>query len=207
VPASRLPRVALLVSMVILLSAGAAAAIKEVGFDLGYTASSDSSYGSGLIYGGSLIEAGGRFGLMLSLLGSSNSISYRHVIKSGGSDSVFNYEEKFSDFRLGILGAWIKESADKRTRLVAALGPEVHFLRATKFYIVQRFSETAREQRLGAGFMVRLERRLDMFGKTTLLVGGSFSWMEAGVRRTDVYTPPPQGLTSGAVTFGLAFPF
>ena len=190
-----------------LIAARSASAIQEIGLDLGYTVSSDSSLGSGFIYGGSLVEGTGRFGLAISLLGSSNSIFYRHILKTGGGDSVFTYEEKFSDFRLGILGAWIKESAGGITRLIVAIGPEVHFLKATKFSFVQRFSETAREERLGAGALVRYERRLEMFGKMTLTVSGSFSWMESGIRRTDIYTPPPQGATSGALTAGLAFPF
>ena len=182
-------------------------AFQEVGFELGYTATSDSGFGSGFVYGGSVIEGTGRLGLALSLLGFNNTISYSHLVKTGGPDSVFSYEEKFSDFCLGIFGAWMLERADKKTRLVAALGPEVHFLKATKLYVVQRFSETARESRLGAGAMVRYERRLEMFGRTTLLVSASFSWMESGIRRTDIYTPPPEGMTSGALTVGLAFHF
>ena len=190
-----------------MVPAGSALAVREVGLEVGYTATSDSSFGSGFAYGGSIIEGTGKIGLAISLLGFNNTISYSHIIKTGGPDSVFSYEEKFSDFRLGIFGAWIVESADKKTRLIAGLGPEVHFLKATKLYVVQRFSETARESRLGAGAMVRYERRLETFGKTALLISASLSWLESGIRRTDIYTPPPQGMTSGALTVGLAFPF
>jgi hypothetical protein len=188
------------------LAATPAMAFREFTPELGYVITSESKYGSGLIYGVIVMEGTGRFGLGLSLMRFENSSSYQRPVKIDGDVTVFKYKENFSDSYIGILGTWMHGKSPK-VHFIAAIGPQIHFLSATRQRVVQGFTDKARESRLGIGALVRYERRIEMFGSTSFVVAASYSWMESGIELWDVYTPPAQGLTSAALTVGLAFPF
>jgi hypothetical protein len=202
----RIPVLALLAVALAALPAAPAAAFRELTPEIGYMAASESVYGRGLVYGATLIEGTGRFGLGISYTRFANSLAYEHTVKQGEDVQVFNYKEDLADSYVGIMGIWMP-AGSSRGRLIAGVGPQVHFLSATKHYIVQRFTENARESRLGIGVSVRWQRRLEMFGGISLTAAASCSWMEPGVALPDVYTPPAAGMTSAAFTLGLALPF
>jgi hypothetical protein len=181
-------------------------AFREFTPELGYVITSESKYGSGLVYGVTVMEGTGRFGLGLSLMRFENSWSYESPVKTPQGTTIYKYRENFSDSCIGILGTWMHGKSPK-LHFIAAIGPQIHFLSATRQRVVQGFTDKARESRLGIGALVRYERRIEMFGSTSFVVAASYSWMESGIELWDVYTPPAQGLTSAALTVGLAFPF
>ena len=204
--ARRTCRLLLLGTFAVALGAGPALASRELSADLGYIVTSETRYGSGLVYGVSVIEGSGRFGLGISYMRFTNSNSTQRPVKVGQDVIVYKYKEEFSDSYVSVMATWTY-STRAGPRLIAGVGPQVHFLSATKHYVVERYVQTARESRLGIGATLRYYRGLEIFGGIRLLVAASYSWMESGVEVQDVYAPPPQGLNSAAITAGLAFPF
>lgn len=182
-----------------------AAAFQDFAPEIGYVTTSESVYGSGLVYGATIMEGTGRFGLGLSYMRLGNSWFYEHRVKVG-PDSVFRYQEDYVDSYVSILGTWMHGKSPKE-QFIAGIGPQIHFLSATKHSVVQGSVESARDSRLGIGALVRYRHRIEMFGSMSLVVAAWFSWMESGVEMLDVYTPPAEGMTSAAITVGLAFPF
>jgi hypothetical protein len=183
-------------------------ALRKVSAEAGYVATSVSKYASGLVYGVGIMEGTGRFGFGLSLLRFANSTSYEKPIKSGAGEIIYRYQEDFSDFYVSILGTYMRDNSKKGTLMIAGLGPQVHFLAATKQYILEKVSITAHEARLGMGAVLRYERVMGMFGNTTIFVGAAWSWMQSGIEVVGEgeYAPPAEGMTSGTITAGLAFP-
>ena len=192
--------------LVTLCLAQPARAERRFGIHLGYVTSSASAYGNGLVYGATILEGKGRFGFGISLLRFDNVISYEKTIKQGEETRIYKYQETFADFYLGILGTYTLDNKTRTARFVAGVGPEVHFLTASKQYILEGYSLSARSSRLGFGIMARVERAIPVFGGTRAHLGIGYSWMESGVA-VDEYSPPLEGANSLAVTAGLAFPF
>lgn len=200
------PHILVLGILTVGLAATPAAANRELTPELGYVVTSEPKYGSGLVYGVSLMEGDGRLGLGLTFLRLESSSSWEKSLKTGEEFTVYRYREELSDSYVGILATWMHGKQPKR-RLVVGAGPQIHFLSATKQYVLEKYALNVRESRLGIGALVRYQRQIEMFGKTSLVVTASYSWMESGVELMGTYAPPADGLTSAALTLGLAFPF
>jgi hypothetical protein len=91
--------------------------------------------------------------------------------------------------------------------MLAGFGPEIHFLRASSQDYVADFRSDGSDSRLGMGAILRYEKVIRMFGTATFVATAAWSWMQAGIEVVDEFTPPIEGMTAGAVTVGLAFPF
>jgi hypothetical protein len=197
------------VILVIVLLPCTCLATRLISIDLGYVHTSSDNYGSGLTYGLAVTEGEGRIGFGFTAQRFSNSIFYQTSIKSGEDLTVFRYEEALSDFYITIMGTYNRTLGGNTTHLTAGIGPQVHFVNATKYYITDGYSLTARDFRLGVGFLLRYEHRFYAFGNLTFVLTASYSWAESGEGIDPLYgyEPPPESLTLPALTAGLAFPF
>ena len=175
---------------------------------LGYVNTSSDNYGSGLTYGASIIEGTGRIGFGISAYRFSNSIAYQTFVKTGEQTTRFDYEEDFSDFYLTIMATYNLRPGGDETHLMAGLGPQVHFLAATKHFITDRYSVTARDFRLGMGIALRLERRIYAFGSLAFVVTAMWSWAQAGQAFDPLYEyqTPAESFTFPTITAGVAWP-
>jgi hypothetical protein len=177
--------------------------------DLGYVGTSSDNYGSGFTYGLAITEGEGRIGFGIAARGFSNSIFYDKTVPSKDGTTVFEYKESLSDFYITIMATYNRTYGANTTTLLAGLGPQVHFIGGTKYYMTERYSDTARDFRLGVGFLLRYEQRLYAFGNLAFVLSAQYSWAEAGreIHPLEGYGPPPESLSLPAVTAGLAFPF
>ncbi len=177
--------------------------------DAGYVTTSSSNYGNGLVYGISIIEGEGRIGFAIVTSAFSNSIFYDAEVMSGEAQKIYRYEEKFSDFYITILATFRPSIFDSSSRILGGIGPQVHFLRATKYYITDGYSVSARDFRLGMGIWLRFHRQIHIFGNTAIVITATHSWAQGAGENIEPfeYTVPDEGLAFPAVTAGLAFPF
>ncbi|MFH1314302.1 MAG: hypothetical protein ABIJ00_13885 [Candidatus Eisenbacteria bacterium] len=184
-------------------------AARLISIDLGYVGTSSENYGSGLTYGLAITEGKGKIGFGIVAQRFSNSVFYDRPIESGTGTRIFKYEEALSDFYLTIMATYNRRFGVNTTTLLAGLGPQVHFITGTKYYITDGYSLTARDFRLGVGLLLRYEQRFYAFGNLTFVLTGQYSWAEAGrdVDPLQGYGPAPESLSLPAVTAGLAFPF
>jgi len=177
--------------------------------DAGYIDTGSSKYGDGMIFGASIIEGEGRVGFGIVTSTFSNSITYSVTIPSGDEQQIYNYEEKFSDFFVTILATFRPNLGSQSRHLVGGIGPQVHFLKATKYYITDGYSVSARDFRLGLGIWLRFLQRIHAFGNTAIVITATHSWAEPAGETVEPfeYTVPDEGLAFPTVTAGLAFPF
>ncbi len=184
-------------------------AARLVSVDLGYVGTSSDNYGSGFTYGLAITEGKGKIGFGIAAQRFSNSILYERPIESGTGTRIFKYEEALSDFYLTIMATYNRRFGVNSTTLLAGLGPQVHFITGTKYYITDGYSLTARDFRLGVGLLLRYEQRFYAFGDLTFVLTTQYSWAEAGkdIDPLQSYGPAPESLSLPAVTAGLAFPF
>lgn len=177
--------------------------------DLGYVRTSSNNYGSGLTYGGAITEGTGRIGFRVSAQRFSNSISYETLVKTGTGTTLFAYEEDFSDFHVSIMATYNLRSSGSATHLLAGIGPQVHFLHATKHFITDHYSLTARDFRLGMGVLLRLKRRIYAFGSLAFVIAAMYSWAQAGEGFDPLYEyrAPAESFTFPTITAGFALPF
>ena len=202
----RIPAITVLVALVL---TSPSLAMRRFSLDGGYITTSQSRYGSGLVYGATIMEGVGRFGFGLSVQRFANSFTSQRMVLDTrtGKMVTYAYADRISDFFLTILATYMRANPTKATLLIAGLGPQVHFLTADGDYYIKDSAVTARDSRLGLGAMLRYERAISMFGRTTFIATAGLSWMQPGIELADEYTPPPEGMTSASITVGLAFPF
>ena len=130
----------------------------RISVDAGYVHTSSDNYSSGLVYGASIREGTKRLAFGIGAHRFANSISYEKDVKSGGGTTTHRYEETFRDFFVTIL-VYVHFPLHKDVdRLLLGCGPQVHFLTATKQYILEKYSETVRDSRLGIQLSARYER-------------------------------------------------
>jgi hypothetical protein len=192
-----------------LLLSSPSLAMRRFGLEGGYVTTSRAKYGSGFVYGATIMEGVGRFGFGLSMQRFANSFTSQRMVLDTrtGKMVTYRYADHISDFFLTILATYMRDNPRRATLLIAGLGPQIHFLAAEGDYYIKGSPVSARDSRLGVGAILRYERVIGMFGGTTLVAAASVSWMESGLELADEYTPPPDGLTSASITVGLAFPF
>jgi hypothetical protein len=176
--------------------------------DVGHIETASSKFGSGLIYGGTIIEGTGRIGFGITARNFANSISYDRSIKVEEGVQTFQYEEKFSDFYLTVLATYNRRLNRNSTHILTGIGPQVHFVRATKYFVTDGYSVGARDFRIGIGLLLRLQQRIPAFGRMAFVLTLTQSWAESGgeISLYD-YETPHESLTFSAATAGLAFPF
>jgi hypothetical protein len=184
-------------------------AARLISIDLGYVGTSSDNYGSGFTYGLAITEGKGKIGFGIATQRFSNSIFYERPIETGTGTRIFKYEEALSDFYLTIMATYNRRFGVNSTTLLAGLGPQVHFITGTKYYITDGYSLTSRDFRLGVGLLLRYEQRFYAFGNLTFVLTTQYSWAEAGrdIDPLQGYGPAPESLSLPAVTAGLAFPF
>ena len=204
-------RVLVLVMLVTTLSSAPALALRKIGVEAGGLVASSSKYGPALVYGASIMEGKGRFGVGFAFMRFGNSFDSA-ISRKGQSGEVLtaHFKNTVWDYYVSIFGTYMRVGAKKNTVLIAGLGPQIHFLSSRRLNPTGAYTETARDSRLGIGLMARYERVISMFGETTAFVSGSCSWMQSGIPLVDPlseYTPPVDAVTSAALTVGLAFPF
>lgn len=177
--------------------------------DIGYVDTGSPSFGSGLTYGATITEGTGRIGFAITFRTFSNSVSYNTEVKSGDDTIIFDYEEEFSDFYISAMPTYSIWVGSRSNHVLLGFGPQVHFVRSEKFYISDGFSMTARDFRLGAGVVLRYERRMEMFGGIAFALTAGQSWSEDGAEYLELYEyrPPPEAISFPIVTAGLAFSF
>ena len=189
---------------------GTSGAGQLLSVNLGYVDTPTSSYGNGFVYGATITEGTGRIGFGIALRRFSNSIRYDRAIKTGGGEMLFEYEEVYSDFYLTIMATY-NHPAKRRGKnyILAGIGPQVHFIRATKYYITDRFSRGVGESRLGIGLLIQYHRRMEMFGGIAFILSAMHSRTESGTEFNPLidYAPPPESVNPTTITAGLAFPF
>ena len=180
-----------------------------VGIDIGYVYTPSSNYDTGLVYGAHLFEGSGKIGFGVMADRFVNSITYATVIKSGGEIITYRYDETFSDFFVSILATYWLKNGGKPSQILLAMGPQIHFLTATKEYKLENYAQSARASRLGFGIMLHYQRRIPAFGSMALVLNAAYSWAQSGALVPDVYeyTPPYESISITTVTAGLAFPF
>jgi hypothetical protein len=176
--------------------------------DVGYVDTESSSFGSGITYGASIIEGTGRIGFGLTGRRFANSVLYDRTIKVGDGEGTFEYEEMFSDFYVTVLATYNMRFGGNSTQIVAGMGPQVHFVKATKYFITDGYSVAARDFRLGLGILLRLQQRIPAFGRMAFVVTSTYSWAETGDEMSLYdYQTPQESMSFPSVTAGLAFPF
>jgi hypothetical protein len=180
---------------------------RRLSVDLGYVSTSSSDYSSGLFYGATITEGTGRIGFAVSAHRFSNTITYQTSVKAGQDIRVYKYEEAFSDLCVTVMATLRFRDGQSTNQMFVGLGPQVHLIAARKFYAFEGIEEAAHDGRVGFGGMLRYQRQIRMFGKTALVVTGSYSWMRSVAPVPGIYAPPPESMTFGAITAGLAFAF
>ncbi len=161
-----------------------------------------------MIIGASIIEGQGRIGFGIVTSTFANSIKYDVSISSGESERVYHYEEEFSDFFVTVLATFRPDQTGSRP-VIGGIGPQVHFLKATKYYITDGYSISARDFRLGIALWLRFHQRIDAFGNTAIVITASHCWAQRAGDNIDPleYTVPEEALAFPTITAGLAFPF
>jgi hypothetical protein len=182
---------------------------RRISVDIGYVETGSTNFGSGLTYGATITEGTGRIGFAITFRRFSNSISYSTEVKSGEDTIIFDYEEEFSDFYISAMPTYNFWLGSRSNHMLLGFGPQVHFVRSEKFYISDGFSMTARDFRLGAGVVLRYERRMDMFGGVAFALTAGQSWSEDRSDHPDPYDykTPPEAISFPILTAGLAFSF
>jgi len=201
-------RILIVTTLVALLVSSPSLAMRRLGLEAGYVATSQARYGSGLISGLTIMEGVGRFGFGIALQRLANGYTSERLVLDTRTNKwvTYRYPDHISDFFVTIMGTYMRESHDKGALLTACLGPQVHFLTADGEYYIRGSTVTARDSRLGIGAMLRYERVISMFGKTTFVTAAGLSWMQSGIEPIDEYATPAEGMTSAWITVGLAFP-
>jgi hypothetical protein len=182
---------------------------RRVSIDVGYVDTGSINYGSGLVYGATITEGTGRIGFAITFRRFSNSVFYSTEVKSGENTLIFDYEEAFSDFIVSGMPTYNIRIGGYSNHIILGFGPQVHFIRSEKFFVTDGYSMAARDFRLGAGVMLRYERRLEMFGDLAFSLTAGQSWSEDGPDFDSIYEygTPPEAVAFPTITAGLAFTF
>lgn len=182
-------------------------ATRRIGIEAGHLHSSSDWYGSGLVYGVTVVEGAGRFGMGITMMRTANSQATRTVTKTG----IFRHTDDYADFTVGVQGTLMRADAKHKTMLWAGLGPQVHIVTASRQHTDEGYSESIRESRLGLGLVGRCERVIEAFGSGAVTASAALSWIESGIDTSgDPYAPfalPASAVTSVAVTVGFSLPF
>lgn len=200
--------VRLLLLVLLVASAYPCRADRLFSIDVGYVDTESSKFGSGITYGASIIEGTGRIGFGLTGRRFANSMLYDRSIKVGDGEETYEYEEAFSDFYVTVLATYNMRFGENSTHIVAGMGPQVHFVKATKYFITDGYSVAARDFRLGLGILLRLQQRIPAFGRMAFVVTSTYCWAETGDEMSLYdYQTPQESMAFPSVTAGLAFPF
>jgi hypothetical protein len=184
-----------------------AQAARRAGLEAGHLRTSSGWYGSGLVYGVTILEGTGRLGLGITMMRTSSSRAFGTTTKTG----IYRHTDNFADFCLTVLPIWMRADDKHRTVLYAGMGPQVHIITADRQHTDEGFAESVRQSRLGIGLLGRCERKIEAFGDAAVTASAACSWMESGNDTSaDPYAPfapPASSVTSVAVTVGLSLPF
>jgi hypothetical protein len=169
---------------------------------MGYVSTTSSQYDSGFLYGLGLTEGRNRIGFGISAVRFSNTYKGEERTVYKGEIRIAEFEETVADFFITIMGLYRVNDPKKADHVMLGAGPQIHFVSS-----FSTFTESARGYRLGAGMMIRYQRRIEMFGRTSLVVTAGYSHMQSVGSRTDLYDVPTRSMNITTVTAGLAFPF
>jgi len=198
--------ITLLVALV-LVGPSICRAENKLSIDLGYVDTSSRDYSFGLVYGVSITEGSGKVGFGVLARRFANTVSWQTEILVDKTIQVFEYQETFSDFYISGMATFNLRNSHNETFLLAGLGPQIHFLTATKLFVVEGVEITGRDFRLGVGAILRYQHSIGMFGGTALVLTGAYSWASSVEAVKDDYAPPTESLTFSTITAGLAFAF
>ncbi|MGQ9603188.1 MAG: hypothetical protein ACUVUU_03155 [bacterium] len=171
--------------------------------DIGYVYTADGKYGDGLTYGFSIVETTRWISFAIVARLFSNSNSYL------APDNQRKFEEIHRDFFVMTAATLNLRMQDGSAILSLGLGPQIHFLSATKHHISEHYSQTARESRLGVGLFLRYYRRIEIFGGTAFVSMISQSWTQEGSPPIDPYeyVVPIGAVHPLTATIGIGFDF
>jgi hypothetical protein len=172
---------------------------------MGYYSTTSSQYASGFVCGLGLTEGQGRVGFGITALRFGNTYRGELITLLDGKPYTTQFEEQVVDFVITIMGTYRLNSPAEKNHVMLAAGPEVHFVNSRRVF--STFAESARDYRLGAGALIRYQRRIDMFGNLGFVVTASYSHMQSVGARTNLYDVPTKSMNITTITAGLAFPF
>lgn len=174
-----------------------------ISVDLGYVYTGNRNYGDGLAYGISLVEGKRKLNLAIVARFFSNSTSYL------APDNKRKFQEDHRDFFVAPGAAFSIKSSDASTIVSIGLGPQVHFLSATKHHLSEQFSQTARESRVGLGLFLRYYRRMEILSGTAFVAMLTQSWTQKGSKPIDPseYVVPSEPIHALTLTIGIGFGF
>ncbi len=172
-------------------------------FDLGYVYTGNQKYGDGFTYGFSLVESRRRLSFAMAARLFANSNSYL------APDNQRRFEEIHKDFFITTAASFNLRMQGGSSILSFGLGPQIHFLSATKHHISEHYSQTARESRLGWGLFVRYYRRIEIFSGVAFVAMITQSWTQRGSEPIDPYeyVVPTDGIHPLTITLGIGFEF
>jgi hypothetical protein len=177
-----------------------------ISIDMGYVGTTSDTWGQGLVYGIGVTEGKGKFGFGLTAWRFSNTAPVEVLgLDPDGKVITVEFDEKANDFYLTFLVTYHINSPEVKNHMMLGLGPQVHFLNSSLENPSLKLS--ARDFRLGLSGFFRYQRRIDMFGRTALVITATYGHMQSAASLTDQYEVPNHGMDFGTITAGLAFPF
>jgi hypothetical protein len=177
-----------------------------ISVDMGYFGTGTSKYGSGFVYGLGLTEGRGKIGFGITALRfASRYTGDTTTVTPEGKIYTTDLEETITDFYITVLATYRLDHVGKNNRLILGVGPQVHFVNSS--IQIGDVKLSGRSSRLGLGVILRYQRRIEMFGKTALVLTVAHSYRQSVASHTDQYEPPRESLNIATVTAGLAFPF
>jgi hypothetical protein len=191
--------------LALMVSPRPCAANRFISVDLGYFSTTSPEYTSGFVYGLGLTEGRGKIGFGITARRLANTYTGEETTILDGKVYKAEFEEDIVDFYVTIMGLYRLNDPKQKDHVMAGAGPQVHFINSSRTFSATKFS--ARDFRLGVGAIIRYQRRIDMFGRTALVVTAAYSHMQSVESRTDQYEPPTRSMNITTVTAGLAFPF
>ena len=179
---------------------------RMISVDLGYVSTTSPSFESGFTYGLGVTEGRGKIGFGITAMRFSNTVP-RELAGLGpdGKPIKSEFDETVHDFYITFLATYHLNSPEMKNHMILGMGPQVHFVNSRLENPSIKF--TARDYRLGIGGFFRYHRRIEMFGRTALVVTATYGHMQSVASTTDQYEPPTHSMNFGTITAGLAFPF
>ena len=170
-------------------------------FDLGYVYTGNQKYGDGFTYGFSIVES--KRWMSFAMVARLFSNSYL------APDNQRRFEEIHRDFFITTAASFNLRIQGGSSVLSLGLGPQIHFLSATKHHISEHYSQTARESRLGWGLFLRYYRRMEIFSGVAFAVMITQSWSQRGSEPVDPYeyVVPIDAIHPLTLTLGIGFEF
>jgi|GEM_PF-1718130 len=179
---------------------------RMVSVDLGYFDTTSSNFGKGLIYGLGLTEGSGKIGFGIRAL----RFSHSHkgdttTVTSEGKVHTTELEETVNDFFITILATYRHGDTKETDGFILGAGPQVHLVNSS--IQIGDIKLSGRSSRLGFGLVFRYHRRIEMFGRSALVMTGAYSYVHKVAAHTDQYEPPRETFSLASLTVGFAFPF